>query len=410
MSEVVDILTKRDKVLANKLEELELERFSISSFNSFRTNRFTWYLRYVLGFQSQYPMESAWRGQAIEHALNLAMLSQNVPGIKDLIKIAIESYQGKLLEKLFKVYPKTVDGFDKDSISKMLRGLPKEQFPEKLKLIVDTHWKINSEESLPGYLIPDHPDYDKYLKKVESQYSLIEESIPEALSYFLPLKGFSGFKNQRRIKASPSHYGIAIPTIGYTDYEFDDFGLDLKTCDPKMLPKSWDKVKWNYKCQAAFYSSITGKPWKIVFASKLSSEAKKINLICSMALKGLSIDEIPNAFKSVNGSGTTKPTIEKILRENIKEGKFEPLSAIRVFDLPNEEIQQYEYLNKTTAEAIMRMVSACKKESFFEDMKYHCLGDIEQLFLKPDEIRKIEEVWGFSLPEPINEEEEKEVA
>jgi hypothetical protein len=400
MSTIADIQSRKDKILANKLEELELERFSISSFNSFRTNRFTWYLRYVLGFNSQYPMESAWRGQAIEHAINLFMLSSNEPDLKELVAIAIESYQGKLLEKLFQVYPKTIDGFDKDSLSKKLRGRTKEEFPEILKSIVDTHYKINEGARLPGYLIPDHLDYGKYLRKVESQYPLIEESLPQALDYFRSLKGTDGFKNQRRI--SSNHYGVAIPTIGYTDYEFNEFGLDLKTCDPKMLPKSWDKVKWNYKCQAAFYSTVTGKPWKIVFASKLSESDKKVNLICGLSMKGLSIDEIAKAFKEITGGGTTKPTIEKILNKHIEKGDFEPITSLKVFELPPEEVFAYESLNKTTAEAILRMVSVCKKESFLEDMKYHCLGDIEQLFLKPDEIEKIEEVWGIK----VNSEEE----
>lgn len=408
METIVDIQSRKDKILSNKLGELELERFSISSFNSFRTNRFTWYLRYVLGFNSQYPMESAWRGQAIENAINAAMLSSKEADVQGLIVKAVEEYQAKLLEKLFQIYPKTIPGFDPSAISQMLRGLPREQFPEKLKLIVDTHYKINSEVNLPGFLIPDHPDYGKYLKKVESQYPLIEESLPDALRYFVGLKSIEGFRSQRRIEAPPSHYGIAIKTIGYTDYEFDEFGIDLKTCDPKMLPKSWDKIKWNYKCQAAFYSAVTGKPWKIVFASRLSSDSKKINLICSLAKQGLSLEEIPKAYKDINGSGTTKPTVEKILNENMVNGDFEPITALRVFDVPMEEVPQYESLNKTTAESILRMISACRKESFLDDMKYHCLGDIEQLFLKPDEIEKIEEVWGIRISS--DEEEGREAA
>ena len=395
--------TRQEKILSGKLDDIELERFSISSLNLFRTNRISWYLRYILDFKSVYPMEGAWRGQAIESAINkmLKERGKNAPeniepsGEQDLIDFAMRHYQSKILTSLFKIYEETLPGFDKEKIPVMLREKEITEFPGILKLIVDGHFKINEKQKLPGFLVPDSEDYLKFLRKVERQYPIINEAVKYLHEYFLELP--EDCQMQGKIKSD--HYGIAIPTIGYFDYEFPEFGLDLKTSDAGKIPKKWEDVPIGYKCQSAFYSVVKGKPWGIVYGSRLSKDDLKKNVIISLAKQGLDPAGIVTAYKeqSPDGKGTTKGTVEKYL-DGINLQEWKPAKACKVFMMPAEEVEYYDRINQFTAKSVLKAIESSKKGQLEEDMKYFCLSDTEHMFLSPDESEKIMDSFGFKIP------------
>ena len=394
--------------IEQKLDLMELERFSISSLNLFRTNRISWYLRYILNFKSVYPMQSAWRGQAIEGAINNYIDKARAGKTSDeneLIDYAIHDYQSRILTSLFKIYPKTLDGFDLDKMVILLKGKSKDEFPSILKTIVEGHFTINkSLEVLPEFLIPESEEYFKFLKKSEKQYDLIIEATSGLYEYFktLPIE-----EVRKQGKISANNYDIPIPTIGYFDYEFPDFGIDLKSCDPVTFPKKWDDVSLSYKCQSAFYSKTLKKPWKIVYGSRLSKDSKKENEILSIFKSGIPLDKIAQVFKEKTGSGTTKPTIEKILNNTLQGttiDNWDPKKPIAIFDLPENEIEHYDNINKFTAKSILMAIESSRKNSLEEDMKYFCLSDTEHMFISPDEAEIIKKTYGFTIPTELTEE------
>lgn len=63
--------------------------------------------------------------------------------------------------------------------------------------------------------------------------------------------------------------GIEIPIIGYIDYLFDDFGLDLKTT--KACPSA---IKADHGRQCALYAKAKSKPFKLLYVT-----AKRSNLL-----------------------------------------------------------------------------------------------------------------------------------
>lgn len=381
------------KSVSNKLSDLEIERFSISSFNGFRRNRFTWYLRYVLGFKSRWPMVGAWRGQAIESAVMRGMTVKEET-IESLVAYGILTFQRKVAEKLISVYPKVIEGYDAEKIGQLLQGMTKEKFPDAIRTIIESHFRLNEGEDLVEYLTPESKDYSKYLKQIEKQYAIIEEAIPEAVKWYKEQS--SKFDYQKRI--TYSGWDLGIPVLGFTDIEFVDFGTDLKS--GQKMPKTWNDVALDYKLQASFYSLATGKPWKIIYVSKLSNDQVKENIIAELNSKGYSSKEIATKFKdySPDGKGTTEPTVLKTLEIINSEG-WEPHIPIRVFDLPPEEVDYYNRINRFTGESILNVIKSCRRDHLEEDMRFHCLGDLEHMFIDKDEKKKIKDVWGFELVE-----------
>lgn len=56
--------------------------------------------------------------------------------------------------------------------------------------------------------------------------------------------------------------GVEVPIIGYVDYLFDDFGVDLKTT--KACPSS---IRSDHARQVALYAKAKGKPFKILYVT-----------------------------------------------------------------------------------------------------------------------------------------------
>jgi hypothetical protein len=70
----------------------------------------------------------------------------------------------------------------------------------------------------------------------------------------------------RQIKVEYWANGIEVPIIGYIDYLWDDFGIDLKTT--KACPSS---IKADHARQIALYSAAKQRPFKILYATAKKS-------------------------------------------------------------------------------------------------------------------------------------------
>lgn len=70
----------------------------------------------------------------------------------------------------------------------------------------------------------------------------------------------------RQMKIEHYANGIEVPIIGYVDYLFDDFGLDLKTT--KACPSS---IKADHARQVAVYAEARKRPWKVLYVTAKKS-------------------------------------------------------------------------------------------------------------------------------------------
>ncbi|TGL35581.1 hypothetical protein [Leptospira perdikensis] len=381
------------KSVSNKLGDIDIERFSISSFNAFRRNRFTWYLRYVADFKSRWPMEGAWRGNAIESAVMRSLMDPVKESLtmEKLVGDAINVYQREVVSHLLHVFPKGLENFSDEKIEKIMMAMDKTQFPQVLKTIVDVLYKLNMDEDLPEYVFPESEDYSKYLKKVEKQYSLIESAVPYAVEYFKSIPGTPNYQTRLLYHG----FKLGLPVIGFTDFEYTEFGIDLKTSG--SIPKKWEDVSLDYKCQAAFYSVHQKKPWKIVYVGKLNQDQIKENLITKLHHEGLSSKEIMVRYKEITGSGTTEPTVSKILDVTSKPD-WEPHKPLKEFLLPESETAELNEINRFTGLSILQCLKSSRRDNLLDDMKYFCIGDLDHIFLDKDQSREIAKVWGFKVP------------
>lgn len=66
----------------------------------------------------------------------------------------------------------------------------------------------------------------------------------------------------RQLKLEHFANGVEVPIMGFLDYIFEDYGLDLKTT--KACPSS---IKADHGRQVAMYSAAKGKPWKVLYVT-----------------------------------------------------------------------------------------------------------------------------------------------
>jgi hypothetical protein len=85
------------------------------------------------------------------------------------------------------------------------------------------------------------------------------------------MKALSGLPipNARQLRCEYYAGGVEVPIIGYLDYVWDDFGLDLKTT--KSCPSA---IKSDHARQFAMYAAAKQKPWKCLYVT-----AKKFALL-----------------------------------------------------------------------------------------------------------------------------------
>lgn len=386
------------------MENLEINRFSISSFNTFRTNRFQWYLRYVMGFKSAYEMFSAWRGLAIELGLQWCLWRRGGFTVDEVVMVAVRSYQNKVLDHLLGLYTVQVPGFDYKELGTMLRTLPIDEFPSKVQLIMEAHVRLDPAIKYE-FLIPGHRDNTKYMEKLVKQYTLISETIPLLVDKFMEWRESESLKYQQRIKPSDP-YGLKVPVLGYADWTGKNFGIDLKTVNAGKIPKDWNRVPLNTKCQMAFYSKNFELDWKVIYASRLSKDSIKNNFLIEQIKSGYSSKEIMAQYKDFAGSGTTDKYVEKV-RDELSRDAIKTEIPYAEYMLPANEISKYEEINRFTCEAILRIVNASRSDHLREDLKYFCLGDLEHLYMKKDEAQAIEKEFGFVV-EAIEDSDDSE--
>lgn len=96
----------------------------------------------------------------------------------------------------------------------------------------------------------------------EAERSNLEPMLLQAIS---ALGNFST-PNARQLRLEYYVDGVEVPVIGYTDYEWTEYGLDLKTT--KACPSS---IKADHGRQVALYSAAKRRPWKVLYVTAKKS-------------------------------------------------------------------------------------------------------------------------------------------
>lgn len=72
--------------------------------------------------------------------------------------------------------------------------------------------------------------------------------------------------NARQLKCEHRFSGVEVPVVGYVDYIWDDWGLDLKTTQRMPNAPKGDHVR-----QVAIYSAAKQKPFKLLYVTDKKS-------------------------------------------------------------------------------------------------------------------------------------------
>lgn len=404
---------KKQRLQLSKFESVELERFSPSSFNSFRRNRMTWALRYIFKFHSRYPMFSAYRGNVIEKQIqNYISIASEKMTIQDYVQEAVEMYHHMIVLNLFQkgLYEQTARGFNTESLGVMLKGIDKERFPKVIETILVTHNKLNAHVSLPAFTNPEDEDFGKYLRKLEKEYALIFQGVTEGIKYFSFLRD-KKYAFQRRLEVQA--YNLVIPTISYSDFEDDDdkFIYELKTVSPQKLPKEFNKIDLGHKTQMAFNVKYRKREGKLVYISSVSEKSlndyDKDSFIHGSFERGWSVDEIYKAYISPSGGKTTKPYIEKYKTLMDSPGYQKPVEPkpILEYKFTFADAERFDKVNYMDAQAINSIFEKANKNSFDEDIKRLCWSNPEEMMVDKDQKEAIEKIWGIELQESEEESE-----
>ncbi|HMY69483.1 MAG TPA: hypothetical protein PL048_08400 [Leptospiraceae bacterium] len=384
-------------LLNAKYDQLALEHFSISSLNSFRENRMTWAVRYLLKKYSSYPKPSMIRGQALEAALwNYVSGSSTDSRVymdryfktKTLLQIIGESKKAGL----YPVIPpewKNKQG----QIAGAISQFGDEKYWQTVLDIFENLHKIQG-DSLREYMLPD--SLESLYKKMKREYQFIHSSFDDLIEYGEKFRSrIDSVKYQNRVTGYIAK--IEIPVIGFTDFELPEYGVDLKTSLTKPNEK---KLSQSHICQCAFYSEIQNKPWKLAYVTPVSSDDKKKSVFHKLYSRGLSADDIAKQYKnfSPDGKGTTKPTVEKFLTE-LLEGSWKEPKGVTEIEVSEKQTAQGKILNQLTARAIQHIINSCKQENLIEDMKIFCVDKPDGMMADPIEKEMIREVWGLDSEE-----------
>ncbi|TGK36248.1 hypothetical protein [Leptospira andrefontaineae] len=408
-------LSRTDKIHVEKYSDLDLGRYTISSFNRYRDNRMLWALEYVFRFKSAWPAEGLWRQSAIDKVIQRAVLlhDMEMPGY---VETAIQSYQFYAADHLLTQFEKLSPEFQAEDLASILCGNTKEEFLNAIKGIIQTKFDLKLYGPIPEFMDPDHSAHKKYLERLEKQYVLIEQGIPKAVEYFQKIEEPITFR--KRIKAN--YFGIPVPTFGFGQFVTKSRGYILKSSEPNKVPKTWEKVSLNDKCKLAFAAVTEQRPWELVVTTRQGRDDARNLLLLDMIKAGLGVTEICNKFKEIslkNGDLTasgkpksvTADTVEKLILA-AKEPGFQPPSIFRKYEMMLEEAIHWEKHNELTANSINFLVHSCRKKSINDDIKTLCFDNIEGMLVKPDERRKIEELWGLEIPDTTEQEEQEEAA
>ena len=107
----------------------------------------------------------------------------------------------------------------------------------------------------------------------------------------------------RQLKVEHWFDGIEVPVIGYTDYEWEDEGLDLKTT--RRLPRT---VPAGHARQVSLYTAARKKPYKLLYvtptkcaileptANEFQASLKQLEWYAHIIRRALSISSDPEAI------------------------------------------------------------------------------------------------------------------
>ena len=142
----------------------------------------------------------------------------------------------------------------------------------------------------------------------------------EALKDFPP-------PNARQLRLEYYANGVEVPIIGSTDYEWNEYGLDLKTT--KACPSA---IKADHARQVALYSTAKKRPWKVLYVT-----AKKF------ALYDLSADDSAMHLRDLERAARS---VRQLLSRS-EDGR----DAMRFFALDRENFRWSPETYKLAVEA-----------------------------------------------------------
>lgn len=102
-------------------------------------------------------------------------------------------------------------------------------------------------------------------------------------------RGISDMPTARQLKIEYWFDGIEVPVIGYVDYEWPEFGLDLKTTH--RIPSD---IPGRHARQISLYSMARQKPYRLLYVSTKRADVRE-----------LSSDEVRNHIKHLEWNAHT---------------------------------------------------------------------------------------------------------
>lgn len=338
---------------AQKLNFNGLEHLSVSNINLFRRNSLQWFLKYIKGVETKYPSIPMIRGKAIEAGIVYAL--ENNCDDDTRSAMALKAYIKELM--------------------------PSPDFQDTLDSVDYHNLYLNNHEmkKLDPILPLGHISMDEYEKGIAFVYEATQDY---RLRSFEPLRSQKP-RFQNRVLSVLE--GTDFPILGYTDIEYDNIGIEIKTTN--SLPKTKEDISLDHLLQIAFYATQQNKKWRIIYITKPTSESLKSSFIYYFKNGGKSDKEIIENLKKWTGSGTTSDFIKKVMespRQYIKDNFIE-------FDFEPQELDKYYFLLRRMVGAMINLI---KKDE--DEILEHCIASYNPSFSEPLDIEaKIEDLLYF---------------
>ena len=315
-----------------------LEHLSISNINSFKRDSLQWYLKYIKGIESKIPSLTMIRGKAIESGVVYQINSKGTP--EESTKVALQSF----LNELVKVDEELIQVNDED-VSNVSRLVS---------------------------VIHERSDYSFERNDIEKSVEFVRDCM-----LWIDFSKYSRnepAKTQARVLTVLED--TEFPMLGFTDIEFDNVGIELKTTS--HLPKRKEDVSLDHLLQIALYSYDKKKDWKIIYLSKPSSETMKAEFILSCKKLKKSDKDIIDRLKAITGTGTTADFIKKVVENPsnyVKESYVE-------FHYSQQELEKYIPYLKKLINAMTKLIQMDEDE-----ILENCLASYNPTFEAPEDIR-----------------------
>lgn len=132
------------------------------------------------------------------------------------------------------------------------------------------HWLYKREEGAAQKAALDRFELDA-MGQVDEEVDKERLAVFPMLSKALEAVGTYGEPTGRQFKAEYWFDGIEVPVIGFTDYEWPDFGLDLKTT--RRMPS---EIPARHAKQISLYSAARKKTFRLLYVTEKKCEIKEL--------------------------------------------------------------------------------------------------------------------------------------